>query len=354
MDEKSYRKENRESYSSVKAFDTDRIKYYKKFILNDKSEEDEMSTSMILGSLIDCKLFSPSEFDNKFHTATCTPPSGQMLDFTNELCLLTKKCLNKDLIVTRDIQELLEEAFNNVKYDGKKQEVKFKGKDMKWLIANFVGSDAETYYKECRSIFSKIVVDLNIISASEKIIDELQTCEWTKDIINAKTEGDVEVIDQLGVFFDVEEEPFKAMPDRILISHKNKTITPYDMKISFSGENFQYNYWKMKYYLQVASYYLAIREWQKTRKDLEGYLILSIEFIVGSSTLQSNPLLYSTSPTNVNEGLYGFTTRNGVKYKGLYELVEDINWHKKHQLWRNSREVYENKGKMIIRPFEED
>jgi hypothetical protein len=352
MTEKDYRKEKRLSYSSVKDFDLDRIKFYKKHILFDQSEQTEMSTAMLLGSLIDCLLFSNETFDEKFHIANCIAPTGQIGDFTAELCSITLKSLNEDLVVTRDLTEMMEEAFKNVKYDRKGAEVKFKGKDFKWLVANFVGTEAESYYKECRSQFSKDVVDMNLINAANKIVEELKTCEWTKDIINATTTKDIEVLDQLIVLFEVGTEPFKAMLDRVIIDHKEKTIASYDLKVTYSGEDFQYNYWKMRYYLQVASYYLALMYYKKSRPDLEGYTVLPIEFIVGSSTLNSNPLIYTLTAVNVNEGLYGYITKAGNKYKGLYELIEDINWHKKNQLWRNSKEVYDNKGRMVIKPFE--
>ena len=353
MTEKDYRASERLSYSAVKEFDTNRIKFYKKYIL--KEEDDEVpSTAILLGNLCDCKLFSPETFDDKFHIATCNKGSGQLWDAVDELCAITVKSLDKDLKVTRPFDEMLKEAFESVKYDKKRQEVKFKGKTFEWFVTNFTGSEAEAYYKECRSVFGKDVVDLNLISASEKIIEELQTCEWTKAIINAKTEEDIEVVDQLAILYDVQGVPFKGMPDRVIINHKDKTITPYDMKISYTGEDFGYNYWKMKYYLQVASYYLALHYWKKVdRPELADYDIPGIEFIVGSSTLQSNPLLYSTNQININEGLYGFTTKAGNRYKGLYELVKEIEWHKKEQVWRNSKEVYDNKGKMIIKPFEE-
>lgn len=352
MTEQQYRKLERLSYSSVKEFDSNRIKFYKRYILNDRSDEDAPSTAVLLGSVADCKIFSPTEFDDRFHIANCNKPTGQMGDFVDELCNLTMKHLDKDLKLTKEVTELMEEAFKNVKYDKKGVEVAFKKKDFAWLLTNFVGTDAESYYKECRSQFGKYVVDLNLISAADKTIEELNECEWTKDIIGIKPSKDVEVFDQEPILFEVEGEPFKAMPDRIIVNHLLKTITPYDLKISFSGEDFQYNYWKMKYYLQVASYYLALHSWKK-EKGWEDYTIPGIEFIVGSSTLQSNPLLFSTNQLNINEGLYGFELKSGKKYKGLYELIREINWHKKNQLWRNSKEVYDRKGKMVIKPFEE-
>lgn len=351
--EKEYRKLDRLSYSSAKNFDNNRIKFYQKEILKQYGDEDLPSTAMLLGNLVDCKLFSPELFDSKFHIASCNKGTGQIWDFVDELCNLTVKCLDKDLKVTKDISELIEEAFNNVKFDKRGNEVAFKKKDLKWLLQNFVGSEAESYYKECRSIFGKDVVDLNLINASEKIIEELKTCEWTKDIINLKSKEHIEVINQLIILYDVVDTPFKGMLDLVVINHKEKTITPYDLKITFASEDFQYNYWKMKYYLQVASYYLGLLHYQRVdRPELKDYIIPSIEFIVGSSNLNSNPLLYSTNQLNVNEGLYGFELKSGRKFKGLYELVEEINWHKTNQLWRNSKEVYVNKGKMIIKPFE--
>jgi len=353
MTEQEYRKLDRLSYSAIKDFDSDRIKFYKKYILKEQATETP-STAVLLGSLVDCELFSKNEFDNRFHIANCIHPSGQMGEFVDELCDLTAQSLDSNLKLTRDLTDIMKDAFDNVKFDRKRQEVKFKGKDFTWLLKEFAGSAAEAYYKECRSQYGKFVVDLNLITAKDKVVEELRTCEWTKDIVNVENSEDMEVLDQLAILFEVEGEPFKAMPDRVIINHNLKAITPYDLKISYSGEDFQYNYWKMKYYLQVASYYLALHSYKtKDRPELSEYTIPGIEFIVGSSTLNSNPLLYSTDSININEGLYGFTTRSGMKYKGLYELIKEINWHKKNQLWRNSKEVYDNKGKMVIKPFEE-
>lgn len=371
MIDKDYRKLPRMSFSYVKDFDKDRIAFYKKHILGDRSGDEVMSTAMQLGTVVDCLLFSPNEFDDRITVASCLAPTGQMGDFTTKLVEITIQSLDEDNVVTRDIKEMMEEAFNAVKYNRKGEEVAFKKKDFAYLCANFLGSDAELYYKTCRSQFGKVVVDLNLLDAAKKTKEDLETCEWTKDIIGAKSIpvgmiGDLstkepfetiyslEVIDQLPLLFEVDGELFKGMPDRVIIDHLAKTITPYDLKISYTGEDFQYQYWKMKYYLQVASYYLGLH-WYKThdRPELAEYEIPGIEFIVGSSTLNSNPLLFSTNSLNINEGLYGFVTKSGQKYKGLYELVEEINWHKKNQLWRNSKEVYDQKGKMIIRPFKE-
>ncbi len=353
MTEQEYRKIDRLSYSAIKDFDSDRIKFYKKYVLKEQVVETP-STAVLLGSLVDCELFSKEDFDNRFHIANCIHPTGQMGEFVDELCDLTAQSLDKDLKLTRELTDIMKDAFENVKYDRKRQEVKFKGKDFAWLLKEFNGSSAEAYYKECRSQYGKMVVDLNLITARDKVIEELRTCEWTKGIINAVSSKDVEVIDQLSILFHVSGEYFKAMPDRVIVNHIDRTITPYDLKISYSGEDFQYNYWKMKYYLQVASYWLALKSWQnKDRPELEDYTIPGIEFIVGSSTLNSNPLLYSTNEQNIQEGLGGFTTKGGRRYKGLHELIKEINWHKENQLWRNSKEVYDNKGKMVIKPFEE-
>ena len=362
MIDKEYRKLKKESYSSVKQFDSDRIKYYQKYILG-QYVEDEMSTAMKLGSAVDCKIFAKDEWDDRFVVATCNLPGGQLGEFTEKLCTLTTASLDSELKVTREIDEMMLEAFNTIKFDKSGKEVKFKGKTFEWVVSQFVGSDAESYYKICRSQFGKIVLDMNLVNAAEKTIEELETCDWTKDIILAKSGGDLEVIDQLGITYEVNDMPFKGMPDRVIINHGDKeyklglmtlapkSITPFDLKISWSGEEFQYNYYKMKYYLQIASYYLALRSYATVdRPELMDYTIPSIEFIVGSSNLNSNPLLYSTNMVNVSEGLLGFEL-NGRKCKGLFELVAEIQWHKKNQLWRNSKEVYDNNGRMAIKPF---
>lgn len=375
MTEKEYRSlKDRQSFSAVKQFATDRVKFYKRYILGDKSLDEEMSTAMKLGTVVDCKKFSPDEFDDYIKVATCSEPSGQMGDFTRELVKVTKQSLDEEYKVTREMKDMMEEAFKNVKYNRKGEEIAFKKKDFAWLVNAFTGSDTELFYKTCRSEFGKVVVDLNLMDAAEKTADELEACEWTKPIWNIENKGDIEVIDQLPLLYNVEiglapnikQIPFKGKPDRVIINHSEeeykdgllvlppKSITPFDLKVTYTGEDFNYQYWKMKYYLQVASYFLGLNNYKtEVRPELKDYEIPGIEFIVASSTLTSNPLLFSTKQININEGLMGFVDKYGKRYKGLYELIGDIEWHKENGLWRNSKEVYENKGKMVIKPFEE-
>lgn len=340
------------SQSAIKLFDDSRIKFYKRFILGDKTIETK-SNSMILGDLVDCELLCKSEWDSRFAVANVSLPGGQLNEFTQELIKLTIASLDDNNTVIREITDLMEEAFKNVKYDYNGIEIAFKKKDFNWLTTNFIGTVFEEFYKESRVNFGKLVVDLNMIGQAEKVGESLKTCKFTRDIINLESSNYMEVINQLPIEFKLLETDCKALLDKAWINHNSHEIQPYDLKISYSGDNFNYSYWKNKYYLQAAMYNEALKYWiDNERTDLKNYTIKPLIFIVGDSTLQSKPLLWVTNDQNLQEGQLGFTLSSGRKAKGLYELIEDIKWHLDQNMWDMSKEAFKNDGKMSILPFE--
>ncbi len=343
---------DRLSFSALKCFDDSRMKFFKKYILQDKSIEEDASIAMTLGNVVDCLLLKPEEFDSKFSIATCLAPTGQMGLFVEELCKLTLKSLDNDNQVTRDFKDLAEEAFRNVKYDKSGNEVAFKKKDFEWLLNNFIGSEAESYYKDCRSQFGKQVIDTNMLSSANNIVDSLKTCEFTENIVNLQTSEDVEVINQLTILYELDGIPFKSMIDKVVIYHKNMVIEPYDLKVTYLSENFDYAYWKTKYYLQIAIYKYALLRWAY-EMDYEKYMIEPLCFIVGDSTLQTKPLLWQTTDIHTDEGEYGFELSSGRKMKGFLSLIKDIKWHLETGTWTVSRENFLNKGICTLRTFEE-
>jgi hypothetical protein len=350
MTEKEYRALPEISYSSIKDFDKNRLRFYKKYILQDPNvkEDIEENEAILLGSLVDCLLTgTQEEFDSKFASIDTPKKSGQLAEFADELWKQTKK-FTVDGEVTEEFLDLAKTAFTAVKYNAKGEEVAFKGKELDKILELFDGSQEEMLYKERRAKAGFIVISLDELNKAERIKDQLINTDWTRAII----EGEGKVIkNQLKVQYSITSVPVKSMLDIVHVDHKEKTIQPYDLKISYLVNNFAYSYWKQKYYLQVAMYDAALKEW-RTQVGFTDYTILPMKFIVGDSTCQSLPVIWECNNQNILEGYVGFTLSSGRKVKGLLDLVDEIKWCSENSIWTTPKEIYDNNGVMQIKPFE--
>lgn len=350
MTEKEYRALPEISYSSIKDFDKNRLRFYKKYILQDPNvkEDIEEQESILLGSLVDCLLTgTQADFDAKFASIDTPKKSGQLAEFGDELWKITKKA-TVDGEVTKEFTEIAEEAFTNVKYNSKGEEVAFKGKDLAKVLDLFSGSQEEMLYKERRDKAGFIVISLDEFSKAQKIQEMLLNTDWSRDLLEGVG---CEVHNQLVVQYTINDVPLKSMLDKVFVNHTKKTIQPLDLKISYLVNNFGWSYWKQKYYLQVATYDAALDAWKKAN-GYEDYTILPMKFLVGDSTCQSVPVIWECSTKNVTEGYIGFVLSSGRKVKGLLELVNEIKWCSENTIWTTPKEIYDNNGVMQIKPFE--
>lgn len=347
LSEKEYRDIPLDSYSSIKDFLYDRKKYYRKHILHEKVKEKE-SDSMVLGSLVDQLLSDPDNLEEKFEVAMSNKPTGQMLTFCDELYRLTLEATDMNGVVTKPIDSLMEEAFDNVKYDRDGNEVAFKKKDISYVIDRFTGTNAEEYYNQLRRSTVKYIINKSDLEAANNIIDGLRGSQFTGAIVRQQTTGTVEVLYQLKIQFELEGYPLKAMLDKVIINHKSETISEYDYKITWNVEDFESTFRKLKYHLQASLYRIAIEKWAE-EQGYKGYKIDFVRFIVADSINYMSPLIYETDEVLFNEGLNGYINIYGEYIPGVLYALEQIAWHKEKDLWNISRENYENNGRVKIK-----
>lgn len=361
LTEALYRKiKSRLSYSSLKVFVDNRIKFFKEYILQEP-REDNFSDSVVLGNLVDCILLSPEEFDNKFHIVSAKKPSGQLGDLCDKMVSLTKKYtqpINPDdeeseMEVTRSFSDIFQEAV-----DFMKSQDKFKGKDTgKILDLYLADEDAEKYYEEHYYAAGKIMVETSQVTYAQKLADDALNSPFAPGmILRLQTNENVEVFNQLPIVCNLEdllfseteitfEVPLKALLDKVIINHADKTIRKFDLKVTWEAEDFEYNFLKMKYYIQLGVYDLVFKSWiKKHRPELKHYKIEPLAFIALDSKGVSAPLLYETDEEWSRAAIYGFQTASGKKYKGVKEIVEDINHHLSTGNWTISKENYVNNG----------
>jgi len=334
--EAAYRAVTMDSSSSLKDFSMDRKKYYKKYVLSEKVEEKDTAASVI-GRLVETQLMEPELFDERFYMSTVTSaPTNLMLEFVEALYRHTAAATNEDGVVTREMEDIMKDAYVDSGFKIKIDAV----------LAKFIGSDAEIYYKEIREVRSKglTVVTTQDIANAEKIVEELKTNDFTAPIVNLVNSARYNVYNQLQVEgYVVYGHMFKSMMDKVIVDHTEKTIQVYDLKCTWSVENFYEEYYLYRRaYIQGYLYYYASKHMFDELVAV-GYEILPPKFIVCDSTNYACPLVFTMDDNSFDDASKGFEHK-GRKYPGVKSLIEDLKWAIKNDKWNISRENYLNNG----------
>lgn len=335
--EKQYRAVKMDSSSSLKEFSQNRKKYYKKYILDEKVEEEDNKAATI-GRVVETLLLEPEEFDARFHLSTClSAPTGLMLAFVEALYKHTAAATDEFGNVSRTFEEIAKDAYTDSGF-----KIKFEA-----VLAKFVDSDNQVYYEEMREVRGKglTVVTVEDVTNSEKIVTELKSNFATADIINLVNSARYTILNQYQVEgYLVDGHLFKSMMDKIVIDHKEKTIQVYDLKCTWSVENFYEEYYLYRRaYIQAYLYAKAARYLTQIDGEYAGYTVLNPRFIVCDSTNYMNPLVYALSDGNMMEAYVGFEHK-GRQYPGVKSLIADLRWAVENDVWNISRDNYLTNG----------
>lgn len=340
-----YRKIDKLSGSAIKLFANDRNKFYKEVVLKEK-RKDKDTDSIKIGNVIDFILSDckgnlqefEQRFDEKFALLTVKQGTGQMFLLADLLFEYTQRDSNEQNICTSSFLERFTEAFDNLQ----KQD-KFKGKKLEDTIQLFVGSEAETYYKEKLANLGKIVLDMWMLdyckNRAELVIND-ENIELFKD--DSENLGKT-VIEWKLIGFECKSEL-----DNLRVNHSNKEIIITEIKTNWEIEDFSRVYLKLKYYLSAVFYQLAVEYWVNiTQNYLKDYTI-KFEFLtVDTSPNNLRPIVYTLSERDLKNSWEGFNI-NGYYYKGLKELLEEIKWCGDNNQWNITKLAYENNSKLPL------
>lgn len=333
--EAEYRAIPLDSYSSLKEFSTDRRKYVKKYINGEKVEEKE-NTYAVMGNLVDCLLLEPEEFDNRYYMSSCLDaPTGLMLEFVEALYRVSSK---GNAVSDSSFSDVLDEAYLQSGFKISKEAV----------LKKFIGSNAEIYFREIREVRSKklTVITPQDITNAEKVVSELKTGEFTKDIINRTTDSRYTVINQLKISdYTVDELALKSMLDKVIIDNAKKTVQIYDLKCVWAVETFYKEYYLYRRtYIQAYLYKKAVEYLISNESSpCYGYTVNNPMFIVVDSINYYKPLIYSVSDKDMEDAYNGFSYE-GKDYPGVGEIIDNLKWAQDNGIWTISKRNYESKG----------
>lgn len=340
--EKAYRNSLLDSYSSLKDFSMDRKKYYRKYIMNERIEDEE-NKSMMIGNLVECLLFERHLFDSKFKMSEVEKTStGKMLSFVNALVKYTLDSTDEEGVVTKDFEQISRLAYAESGFEWKYELV----------MSKFWDSKDEQYFNELMEVTynNLTVVGIQDVTNAERIVDELKNNSITAFIVNMVNTERYEVLTQLQVDgFEIDGYKLKSMLDKVYIDHEEKTINPFDLKCTWSVENFyEDGYLYRRYYLQAYIYNAALQHYVNSREDLKGYKINPMSFISCDSINYYSPLIYQTNSKHLSNAYFGFSDEKGRKYPGVKEIIQDLKFAHEFNVWNISRKNYQNKGIVVL------
>lgn len=341
--EAEYRAVTMDSSSSLKEFSQDRRKYYKKYVLGEKVEEKENAAAN-MGRIVETLLMEPETFDDKFFLSTCmTAPTNLMLDFVEALYRVTRDATDENGIVTRQFMDLAEEAH---KLSG------FKIK-LEAVLGKFIGSDAEVYYNEIRTVRTKglSIVTTTEISIAEKIVEQLKSNSTTAPIVNLVNSSRYSIMDQLQVEgYEIDGLPLKSMLDKVIVDHNERVIKPYDLKCTWSVENFYEEYYLYRRaYIQAYLYYHAMLKLaDDPESEYYGYRVDYLQFIVCDSSNYYAPLVYTLDIDDMQDAYHGFVHK-GRTYPGVKDIIASVKWATTTGIWNVSHKNHLANGVINIK-----
>jgi hypothetical protein len=274
--------------------------------------------------------------------STCeSAPTGLMNDFVEALYKRTVEATDVFGEVSRTFEDISKDAYVDSGF-----KIKYEA-----VMNKFIDSEAQVYYDEIRIVRTKglTVVTSNDMNNAERIVNELRNNFVTRDVVNLVKSARYDVYNQYQVEgFDVLGLKCKGMMDKIVVDHEEKTLQIYDLKCTWSVENFY-----EEYYLYRRAYIQAYVYWQAgltILKDLgiEDYTLEYPRFIVCDSTNYMNPLIYTLTLEDMSDALIGFTHK-GRNYPGVRQIVEDLQWAKDTDTWNISKTRYELGGVVNIK-----
>ena len=189
------------------------------------------------------------------------------------------------------------------------------------------------------------------VSIAEKIVEQLKTNSTTAPIVNLVNSSRYTIIDQMQIEgYEIDNLPLKSMLDKVIIDHDAKLIRPYDLKCTWSVENFYEEYYLYRRaYIQAYLYYYAmIKLANDPESEYYGYTVEYLQFIVCDSTNYYQPLIYTLTQNDMIDAYDGFVHK-GRTYPGIGEIIKALKWCKETNTWNISHKNYLSNGVVNIK-----
>ena len=229
------------------------------------------SSSLTIGSAVDCLLTAPNEFDERFMVCEFSEPPEKV-----------KKAI--DIIYENSQAKWLEEVNNSIIYEAMNM-LEYRGN---WSdVKRF-----ETFMNEGKDYYRYLVVSegKTILSQADyekalNVADAFKGSKATKFYFEPNVEfADTQRFYQLKFKTKLKDDiDYKAMMDLILVDYYKKEITICDIKTTSGKEwDFVHSFLKYNYSYQARLYYRILLDAIKKDEVFKDFKIVGFKFLVAN------------------------------------------------------------------------
>ena len=314
VSEEVYRADSALSYSKLSQFHKNGPKA---LISNEKID----TPALRFGSLVDCILTAPEEFDDRFYVADIDRFSDTIRKIVEDL--FNPEIESIGLIDDDTILMILDDYQYQTNWKSQTRIDK-------------VISLGEDYYTVLKYSTRKIVITQQELEEAQQCVQTLRTHPFTYKIFECNRHQ--EILYQLKFKTEIDNIPFRFMMDICKVDYEQKTILPIDLKTSGkSEEDFEKSFLDWCYWIQGGAYRTGLYKITIEDNFFSDFMILPFQFcVINRNSL--NPLIWEMDDKKTLK----FTKE---KYGTTWgQILEDANWHLQNGKFDYSRKSYENKG----------
>lgn len=215
--------------------------------------------------------------------------------------------------------------------------------------------EGKPYYDAVKKAQGRIVLSYEQYMLIQSTVNQLKENKYTRGYFDAAP-SNVEIIYQFEYYFDIPHKtptPAKIKVDILIIDHEKKLIWGKDLKTtSKPPAAFLSSYKNYKYYLQGGLYQMGIKHYARVHHP--EYAVVDFEFIVAQMGAFNLPLIFTMSSKEYMASVLGQNTQYGTRIKGIFDLLDDLEYYNSTNMWEYKKEIVENRGRINLNLFTEE
>lgn len=322
-----------------------------------RPEQLEWSTeSTDIGDLCDCLLTTPDLFDKFYYISgdvKVSPAQRSILDAAR-LKAIKAACLAglsaQDALKHPAVNKIFEAgpflltAAREYRDPAKNEEEAKKGYQANYKDDTMIKHLIEighSYYSDLSIAAGRKILDQTTYNVAEAKKREALADENISKFFTEKPADGIEIKNQYMLVSMINGVEVKILLDYVRFDHKNKVITPKDVKTSLSRVQFKANYEKFGYGNQ-GSFYTGVLQ-----HAFPDYKVEPFDFIVLFTDTKEDPMIYKMSQMELDIHRDGVILKSGRVITGWMKALDDILWHTNTSQWRYPRNYYD-KGYQLI------
>lgn len=317
-------------------------KYHREYILGEKDERFKIQGADIAGSVIDCLLTTPDDFADRFDIMDVATVGGKTGDLI--------------LFLSADDRALAEFSDTELEAAAENADIQ---KGLKWVKSQLETPKVIAFFTQLQEKrkSNKTIVSSELLAKCKEaqirlLSDEKVGRYFRNDMLSH------EVFYQVPVKFSYGGVACKSLYDMLLVNRLTNDYSIKDLKTTSTPiDDYNKTILLHKTFIQIGFYCLP--HYTKVGVDaldphfngnfLEPWGKWEDEFslVVGDSSGRAAPAEYIITEPEIEKLLKGGTFKNGEKFPGVIQLIDDFKWHVDNNLWEHKREYYEKSGYLI-------